>query len=220
MFFALASTLGAPVTPSDELSARQLTTVAPKVVYGNDDRRDWHELDSSDSDDALALGLLENSIMAHIFRSDLGSPDSDGVYRVLDDYPDSSRLGPARNMCPNQKFLQHPRLSYCSATLVGNSHVITAAHCVWNQMLCDDAAFVFNYYVLGYDDNGNPTFPAITRDDVFFCKSVSTNTGRTRPGTQAAPTLRTSRWTGLSPAAPRPPITRRWFGPRRARSCS
>ena len=113
--------------------------------------------------------------MAHVIRSDLGSPDSDGVYRMLDDYPDSFRLGPSRNLCPNQKFLQHPRLSYCSATLVGNSHVITAAHCVWNQMLCDDAAFVFNYYVTGYDDNGNPKFPAITRDDVFFCKSVSTN---------------------------------------------
>ena len=69
--------------------------------------------------------------MAHVIRSDLGSPDSDGVYRVLDTWPDSNRLGPARGMCAGQRFLRDPMLSVCSATWVGSNQVITAGHCVY-----------------------------------------------------------------------------------------
>ena len=113
--------------------------------------------------------------MAHVIRSDLGSPDSDGVYRVLDDYPDSSRLGPYRGMCDDQRFVRDPTLSYCSATWIGEDRVITAGHCVENQFDCDNAAYVFKYYVTGYDKNGDPTFPEITTDDVYLCSSVTTD---------------------------------------------
>ena len=97
------------------------------TVYGNDDRRDWYELDSASADDALALNLLENAIMAHLKKTALGSPDSRGVYRVLDNYPDDNRLGQYYNLCEGERFLRHPRLARCSATLVGPSQVITAA---------------------------------------------------------------------------------------------
>ena len=97
------------------------------TVYGNDDRRDWYELDSASADDALALHLLENAIMAHVKKTALGSPDSRGVYRVLDNYPDDNRLGQYYNLCEGERFLRHPRLARCSATLVGPSQVITAA---------------------------------------------------------------------------------------------
>ncbi|EOD21860.1 hypothetical protein EMIHUDRAFT_240834 [Emiliania huxleyi CCMP1516] len=146
----------------------------PRTVYGNDDRRDWYELDYTSAGDAMAGRLLANSIMVHITRADLGAPDSHGIYRILDDYADSLRLGPVRNMCDGQKFLRQPRLGYCSATLVSPTGVITAGHCVPDQKTCDSAAYVFNYYVTGHDAHGDPTFPLITSDDVYFCKSVST----------------------------------------------
>ena len=88
------------------------------------------------------------------------------MYRVLDDYPDSSRFGPYRSMCASQRFLRDPTLSTCSATWVGSDQVITAGHCVHNQQTCDNAAYVFKYYVTGYDESNNPTFPEITTDDV------------------------------------------------------
>ena len=146
----------------------------PRTVYGNDDRRDWYELDYTSAGDAMAGRLLANSIMVHITRADLGAPDSHGIYRILDDYPDSLRLGPVRNMCDGQKFLRQPRLGYCSATLVSPTGVITAGHCVPDQKTCDSAAYVFNYYVIGHDAHGDPIFPWITSDDVYYCKSVST----------------------------------------------
>ena len=113
--------------------------------------------------------------MAHVIRSDLGSPDSDGVYRVLDDYPDSSRLGPYRGVCDDQRFVRDPTLSYCSATWIGEDRVITAGHCVENQFDCDNAAYVFKYYVTGRLQSGDPTFPEIATDDVYFCSSVTTD---------------------------------------------
>ena len=68
--------------------------------------------------------------MAHVKKTALGSPDSRGVYRVLDNYPDDNRLGQYYNLCEGERFLRHPRLARCSATLVGPGQVITAAHCV------------------------------------------------------------------------------------------
>ena len=113
--------------------------------------------------------------MAHVIRSDLGSPDSDGVYRVLDDYPEFDRLGPARGVCDDQRFVRDPTLSYCSATWIGEDRVITAGHCVENQFDCDNAAYVFKYYVTGRLESGDPTFPEIATDDVYFCSSVTTD---------------------------------------------
>ncbi|EOD24451.1 hypothetical protein EMIHUDRAFT_238496 [Emiliania huxleyi CCMP1516] len=146
----------------------------PKVVHGDDHRRDYYQLNPSDNTDALARSLLQNAIMAQVPIADLGSPDSDGIYRVLDDYPDYLRLGPSLNMCDGERFLRDPRLSRCSATLVGPSQVITAGHCVWTEQDCENYVYVFNYYVIGYDSNGDPMFPEISVGDVYSCASYST----------------------------------------------
>ena len=107
---------------------------------------------------------------------------------MLDDYPDSRRLGPARGMCAGQRFLRHPRLSDCSATWVGSDQVITAGHC-FKYYGCDETAYVFKYYVTGYDHwswNNDPTFPEITTDDVVQPGRGGRGWGRyqlTRPST-------------------------------------
>ena len=156
---------------------RRLNSVTPRVIYGDDHRRDWHALDSTDAEDALALTLLQNVIVSHVKVSDLGSPDTGGVYRVLDSYPDDDRLGPYWNMCDGQRFVRHPTLSSCSGTLVGADQVITAGHCMNSQEKCDNAAYVFKYYVTGYDSDGDPIFPEITTDDVYFCSEFRTQHG-------------------------------------------
>jgi len=156
---------------------RRLNSVTPRVIYGDDHRRDWHALDSTDAEDALALTLLQNVIVSHVEVSDLGSPDTGGVYRVLDSYPDDDRLGPYWNMCDGQRFVRHPTLSSCSGTLVGADQVITAGHCMNSQEKCDNAAYVFKYYVTGYDSDGDPIFPEITTDDVYFCSEFRTQHG-------------------------------------------
>ena len=79
--------------------------------------------------------------------------------------------------------------------------VITAGHCVNTQQQCDNAAFVFKYYVTGFDDtNCNPTFPEITTDDVYFCESVSTNYDSRLPGTDIALIRLDRTVTGRTPA--------------------
>ena len=50
---------------------------------------------------------------------------------MLDDYPEFGRLGPARGMCDDQRFVRDPRLSYCSATWISEDRAITAGHCVY-----------------------------------------------------------------------------------------
>lgn len=163
------------------------TSADDKVVYGDDDRRDYYTLNNDDAADRMAKSLLENAIMAHVLRSDLGSPDSGGVYRALETYPDGLRLGPIRGMCAGQRFLTNPRWSYCSATWVGGDNVITAGHCVKDQADCNNAAYVFKYWVTGYDASGNPTFPEITAaEDVYFCSSVTTTYVSADVGTDIA----------------------------------
>ena len=69
--------------------------------------------------------------------------------------------------------------------------MITAAHCVDTQDECDNAAYIFNYYVTGHDENGNPTFPEITVDDVV------------RSANERGCDARLSQLTSLPPLPPR-----------------
>ena len=162
------------------LTAAAAPAVSARVIYGEDNRRDWYQLDAQRPVDAMALHLLENAIMVQTTRSALGSPDSNGVFRVLESWPESWRLGPQYNMCPGQRYMQQPTLGHCSATLVGPAQVITAGHCVKRQShtaSCSDDAYVFKYYVTGSDDDGDPIFPPITVSDVFYCASYVTEYG-------------------------------------------
>ena len=77
------------------LTAAAAPAGSARVIYGEDNRRDWYQLDAQRPVDAMALHLLENAIMVKTTRSALGVfPDPDGVFRVLESWPENSRLGP------------------------------------------------------------------------------------------------------------------------------
>jgi len=176
-FAAAALVLALSPNPSTlQPSASSIDLVETgKVVHGLDDRRDWWQLDGGD--DALALNLLENVIAVQTTRDDLEKIDDGGIYK-LSAWPIDERHGAQYNMCDGERYLKQPSLGHCSATLVGPDRMITAGHCIVKESgpaSCADVAYVFNYHVTGHDSDGNPTFPEITEDDVYYCAGYWTD---------------------------------------------
>ncbi|EOD13863.1 hypothetical protein EMIHUDRAFT_212395 [Emiliania huxleyi CCMP1516] len=176
-FAAAASVLALSPNPSTlQPSASSIDLVETgKVVHGLDDRRDWWQLDGGD--DALALNLLENVIAVQTTRDDLEKIEDGGIYK-LSAWPIDERHGAQYNMCDGERYLKQPSLGHCSATLVGPDRMITAGHCIVKESgpaSCADVAYVFNYHVTGHDSDGNPTFPEITEDDVYYCAGYWTD---------------------------------------------
>lgn len=176
-FAAAASVLALSPNPSKlQPSASSIDLVETgKVVHGLDDRRDWWQLDGGD--DALALNLLENVIAVQTTRDDLKKIEDGGIYK-LSAWPIDERHGAQYNMCDGERYLKQPSLGHCSATLVGPDRMITAGHCIVKESgpaSCADVAYVFNYHVTGHDSDGNPTFPEITEDDVYYCAGYWTD---------------------------------------------
>jgi V8-like Glu-specific endopeptidase len=125
-----------------------------KVVYGEDDRLDIHEVK-----DALYLDLA-TSTAAMIPPSALTKTGSKMVIKgsTLED----------RGICKSAKFSQQITAAFCSGFLVGPDLLVTAGHCVKNNSDCRKFRWVFGY---GIEDKKKTTFE-VDSDDVYSCSKV------------------------------------------------
>jgi len=130
--------------------------IEQNVVYGEDDRLDYYAVDDVDLRD-----LTRGAIVALIRPNRLDLSDPDDV-RVV-----GQTLQQSRNLCSDQRFLDHVVAANCSGTLIDTNLVLTAGHCVTGRTDCRNYRYVFNYY---YEAPG--TLASIGRDDVYQCDDV------------------------------------------------
>ena len=137
------------------LSMLSINTLAlPKVIYGDDNRRDVFAEPRAD------LREIADSTVAMIANALLENQgDKIKLYPQL--------FGPGFSLCKEEPFYNQPSAAECSGFMVGEDLVATAGHCI-NKTLCQFKSFVFNYRML----NNDKAPKELSIDDVYACKEV------------------------------------------------
>jgi hypothetical protein len=128
----------------------------PKVIYGEDDRKDIYEAQTP------AYRKLAASTTALFTNSSL-TQVSGGNYKL-----NLSQFGNRMNLCKDEPYYDQPIGAFCSGSLVGPDLMMTAGHCIRSQSSCEQTTFVFNYAV---ESQGE--YPTHAKgDDVYRCKTL------------------------------------------------
>jgi hypothetical protein len=134
------------------------TEFKPKVIYGDDDRRDVYQVSDK--------GLLEaaDSTLAMIPKSRL-TDTANSMVNIS-----AKMYGQDYNLCKDEPFYDQPTGANCSAFLVADDLVATAGHCI-SSFECADNAFVF-----GYNEQAQGQHPdKVSKNEVYGCKEVIAN---------------------------------------------
>ena len=131
-----------------------------KVIYGEDDRFEPYDLESSP--------LLEASKSVAAIISNYT------FINYLDSYQLAAlNFGDVINLCPGVPFKGQPKAARCSAFLVSPDTVVTAGHCVRTEWDCKSSSFVFDYRIdmLG-KRSGRLNRHTIKKSKVYGCKEI------------------------------------------------
>jgi V8-like Glu-specific endopeptidase len=135
----------------DEVHSRQESP----VVYGDDDRRDWWEVD-----DPALQQLTRQSIVALMSLGSFDRSDPDN-WRV-----NGTPLGESRNLCDGERYADQLAAAGCSGTLIGPDLVLTAGHCVGRDS-CDGTVLVFDFF-----ERTDGVLETISASDAYPCADV------------------------------------------------
>lgn len=129
---------------------------SPKVIYGEDDRKDVYEVTNP-----MALQLAESTVVL-INKSSL-SQNSSGMMNIR-----AGSLQSRMNVCSNEPYFDQPSGGFCSGTLIGKKTLLTAGHCIRSETACADTQFVFGYHV-----SKKGEYPrAVPEQNVVGCKRI------------------------------------------------
>ena len=128
---------------------------AQKLVYGLDDRKDYHELDEQQKKECDSVVSLWES-------SDI-IDNGNGESRLQ-----TSNFGDSLNLCENEKFREQPIGAFCSGFLVGPDLIATAGHCVKNAEDLTTTRFVFGYRM----ENENQAKTTISNSEIYKGKEI------------------------------------------------
>lgn len=138
------------------VSAADMYTKRPKVIYGKDDRLDVYQVSDA------ALLSMASSTAAMIAKYQLTSQDDNQTFEIK-----GKIFGEDFGLCKDEPFYSQPNAAMCSGFLVGPDLLATAGHCI-SDFDCSSNAFVFNYKMSG--PGMNPT--SASAADVYACKKV------------------------------------------------
>lgn len=136
------------------------------VIYGLDNRQDWY----TTHDNFLRKLAIQSTVALMIEDS------------LIDSVIDSNRLevrantfGDAFDLCASEAFTSQPSAAACSGVLVDDDLVLTAAHCLDANEMCQDQIWAFDFAM------ARPVgWPELDRSDVYRCRSVPLRTHGTR----------------------------------------
>ncbi|MGH1352351.1 MAG: trypsin-like serine peptidase [Methyloligellaceae bacterium] len=126
-----------------------------RVIYGADDRYDWHEIESTSR-----IRELANASVALFRTGDLRPASSQYIQLQTKTFEQVWRL------CPDQKFRKQASGAYCSGTLVKPDVVLTAGHCIRevsgdsNRPQLASLRFIFGYHVKTPGSQGETEIPS------------------------------------------------------------
>ncbi len=138
-----------------------------KGVYGNDDRLDYNEANTT-------AQRASDSVPALIFKNQL-ELESNGQYYQLKSLPEFATV----KTCDDDPFAKQPKIAFCSGFLLDRDKIATAGHCTAKELKpkpehyeqgesCDNIAVVFDYRV----ENSGHVNTRISADKVYSCKKV------------------------------------------------
>lgn len=131
-----------------------------KVIYGNDDRQDFYEVNDP------MLRMLADSTAALFQNSKIVTSADSTVPASIR----TTQYGTSMGLCKTEAFYDQPTGAFCSGSLVGPDLIMTAGHCIKNQLSCNNTSFVFNFTVKNPQDFPNRADVS----DIYKCKEIVT----------------------------------------------
>ena len=128
-----------------------------KSIYGQDNRADFFAMSSP-------MQKLADSVVSFWDINKVAFNSVTKTYTLKTD-----NFGDKLNLCPGEKFRDQTIGAFCSGSLVGPDLVITAGHCVTDQIKCDKTRLVFGYAV---KQEGLQAPVTIDWNDVYTCKKI------------------------------------------------
>lgn len=128
-----------------------------RVIYGEDNRLDFYQLEDPAWQD------IAQSTVALFDVDDLLWGQKDSTYFIQ-----SEVYGDSFGLCRDEPFYYQPSSAFCSGFLIDSNIVITAGHCLRNQLNCERVRFVFGYSV------NNPDISPlnIPENQVYQCAEI------------------------------------------------
>jgi V8-like Glu-specific endopeptidase len=131
------------------------TAAKPKVIYGDDNRKDIVDVQDS------RVTLAAESTVALILKDYL-KPEDQNQSRIA-----NLTFKDTQFVCADEPFANQVAVASCSGFLVDSDTIITAGHCISN-FDCSDYAIVFGYTIDG--QKSDPTL--VNNSDIYFCQSI------------------------------------------------
>jgi subtilisin-like proprotein convertase family protein len=129
--------------------------IAAKVIYGEDNRKDYYQVSSQ-------MQNLADSTVALVRKNKLEEVPGVGFNFSL------SNFGQEMRLCSSEPFYEQDTLAFCSGSLVGEDLILTAGHCIRSNYDCSRTAFVFGF---AYKEEGQqPRMAGL--DDVYTCAEI------------------------------------------------
>ncbi len=141
-----------------------LTKNLSRGIYGNDDRKEYFELNEQ-------VQAATRSIPALVFNDVLKRQNDAYIIQPI-------KTGDKYHLCPGEPFYNQPSAAYCSGFIIGPDQIATAGHCVVENIQtkkaypvnggCENIALVFDFR-LNYQGDKPLRFPV---QNVYHCKKV------------------------------------------------
>lgn len=128
-----------------------------KVLYGEDNRRDWYELTGKEKMIARSVAvMMENSYLIQ----------NNKTYNYIEKLP---TLLTRKRLCRDVKYWDQPVAGVCTGFLVGRDLLMTAGHCIDQiENSCSNFSWVFSYNMVGESTLLNE----VSENAVYRCKEV------------------------------------------------
>jgi hypothetical protein len=129
-----------PAVDEDRLWVEEQVLGGTKPIYGEDDRRDWGQID-----DPRVKKVVQASVA--LFSSSELKLLPDGRFQS-----NARRLGTTWSLCKEENFSQQITAAFCSGVLVAENIVVTAGHCI-SEVGKKPGSFPLSaiHFVFGFD---------------------------------------------------------------------
>ena len=134
----------------------------PLVIYGDDDRRDFIEMNAFEKRMAAGVAAMVSNRNLQGYR--IQGPTKTEIRYFFKQAWTNEDYG----VCKDERFSQEILASKCTGFLVQPDVLVTAGHCVQNAKDCDSHKWVFDYK----NTHSGKNVYSFTEDQVYSCSAV------------------------------------------------